>query len=71
MLILVLKQQGILNTHKNCRFKVSTLKLGAMIALFVLNLNKLIFIEVGEPTFLGDSWKNRANNEKRSKFLDV
>ena len=38
---------------KNYRCKVSTLKLGGMIALFMLNLKKLISIEVGEPTFLG------------------
>ena len=28
-----------------------------MIALFMLNLKKLIFIEVGEPTFGGERWK--------------
>ena len=49
-----LKTTSLLNTHKNYRCKVSTLKLGEITSLFMLNLKKLIFIEVGELTFWGD-----------------
>ena len=43
----------VFNTHKNYRCKVSTLKLGGTIALFMLNLKELIFIEVFVAHFFG------------------
>ena len=59
-----LKTISFLNTHKSYRYKASTLKLSEMIALFILYLEKVIFIEVEGPNFWGDRWKNRAKIEK-------
>ena len=59
-----LKTTCFLNTHKNYRCKVSTLKIGRMIALFMLDLKNKFSLRWENPLFWGDRWKNRAKNRK-------